>query len=361
MVAEVADADCGVRVNRKSWILFALMCVLWGIPYLFIKVADEQVTVPVLVFCRTAIGAAVLAPLALRAGQFGALRRHWRPLLAFAALEIILPWGLLSQAERKLPSSLAGLLIAAVPIITVVIAKLTGGDERLSARRWAGLVIGLVGVAVLAAPDLTGGSALSVVEVLAVALCYASAPLIAARKLADVPSLPMTVSCLSLAALVYLPWAIVSWPQHLPSGRVLGSLAALGVVCTACAFVVFLALIRAAGTSRAMVFTYINPAVAVVAGVTVLSEPFTVTIAASFALIIAGSVLATWTQRGPELPDQEAPDREAPDREALDQEASAVGAATEQALTEDTEALGISSATQAPSAAAPGHRANRIR
>jgi drug/metabolite transporter (DMT)-like permease len=335
--------------------------VLWGIPYLFIKVADEQVTVPVLVFCRTAIGAAVLLPLALRAGQFGVLRRHWRPLLAFAALEIILPWGLLSQAERKLPSSLAGLLIAAVPIITVVIAKLAGGDERLSGRRWAGLVIGLAGVAVLAAPDLTGGSALSVVEVLLVALCYASAPLIAARKLADVPSLPMTVSCLSLAAVVYLPWAIVSWPQHLPSGRVLGSLAALGVVCTACAFVVFLALIRAAGTSRAMVFTYINPAVAVVAGVTVLSEPFTITIAASFALIIAGSVLATWTQRGPELPDQEALDREALDREVLVQEAPAVGAATEGAVAEEAEALGTSSATQAPSAAAPVHRANRIR
>ena len=109
----------------------------------------------------------------------------------------------------------------------------------------------------------------------------------------------MTVSCLSLAALVYLPWAAVSLPPHVPSGRVLASLAALGVVCTACAFVVFLALIRAAGTSRAMVFTYINPAVAVAAGVAVLSEPFTVTIAASFALIIAGSVLATWTQRKP--------------------------------------------------------------
>ncbi len=334
-------------MDRKSWILFALMCVLWGIPYLFIKVADEQVAVPVLVFCRTALGAAVLLPLALRAGQFGVLRRHWRPLLAFAALEIILPWGLLSQAERKLPSSLAGLLIAAVPIITVVVAKLTGGDERLSTRRWAGLVIGLAGVVVLAAPDLTGGDALSIVEVLLVALCYASAPLIAARKLADVPSLPMTVSCLSLAALVYLPWAIVSWPQHLPSGRVLASLAALAVLCTACAFVVFLALIRSAGASRAMVFTYINPAVAVAAGVTVLSEPFTATIAASFALIIAGSVLATWAQRGPEPPGQEA---------ALAEETLAEGAAAESAG-----ALGTSSATQAPSTAAPAHRANRIR
>src|ERR1700749_3018697 len=171
-------------VSRKGWVLFAVMCVVWGIPYLFIKIAVEEVAVPVVVFARTALGAVLLLPLALRSaredgGQLDTLRRHWRPLLAFATLEMIVPWGLLSQAEKKLPGSLAGLLIAAVPIISVVVARLTGGTERLSRRRWAGLVIGLAGVAVLAAPDLTGGNALSVVEVLVVALCYASAPLIA--------------------------------------------------------------------------------------------------------------------------------------------------------------------------------------
>src|SRR5947207_2357803 len=291
-------------VSRKGWVLFAVMCLVWGIPYLFIKVAVEQVSVPVVVFARTAIGALILLPLAIRAarqggGQLDALRRHWRPLVAFAALEIIIPWGLLSAAERKLPSSLAGLLIAAVPIISVVTARLTGDSERLSARRWAGLVIGLAGVAVLAAPDLSGGSAVAVAEVLLVALCYATAPLIAARKLAGVPALPMTAACLSLGALVWLPPAIATWPGRVPSGRALGALAALGIICTAFAFLVFLALIREAGTSRAMVFTYVNPAVAVAAGVAFLSEPFPVTIAASFVLILAGSLLATWTARAP--------------------------------------------------------------
>ena len=222
--------------------------------------------------------------------------------MAFATLEMIVPWGLLSAAERKLPSSLAGLLIAAVPIISVVTARLTGGTERLSPRRWAGLVIGLGGVALLAAPDLGGGSGWPVAEVLLVALGYATAPLIAARKLADVPALPMTAACLSLGALVWLPAAVLTWPHRVPSGRALGALAALGVICTACAFLVFLALIREAGTSRAMVFTYVNPAVAVAAGVAFLSEPFTVTIAVSFALILAGSLLATWTARGPADP-----------------------------------------------------------
>ena len=290
-------------MSRKGWILFAAMCLLWGIPYLFIKVAVEEVSVPVVVFARTAIGAVLLLPLALRSGQLGALRPYWRPLVAFAALEIIVPWGLLSAAEQKLPSSLAGLLIAAVPIISVVTARLTGGSERLSRRRWAGLLTGLGGVALLAAPDLGGGNGLAVAEVLLVAFCYATAPLIAARKLADVPALPMTAACLSLGALVWLPAAIVTWPHQVPSGRALGSLAALGVICTACAFLVFLALIREAGTSRAMVFTYVNPAVAVAAGVAFLSEPFTVTIAVSFALILAGSLLATWTGRGPAGPE----------------------------------------------------------
>jgi drug/metabolite transporter (DMT)-like permease len=220
--------------------------------------------------------------------------------VAFAALEMIVPWGLLSQAERKLPSSLAGLLIAAVPIISVVVARLTGGTERLSLRRWAGLIVGLAGVAVLAAPDLTGGNAWAVTEVLLVAVGYATAPLIAARKLGDVPALPMTTACLTLAALVWLPPAILTWPHRVPSGQALAAMAALGVVCTAFAFIVFLGLIREVGTSRAMVFTYVNPAVAVAAGVAFLSEPFTVTMAVSFALILGGCLLATGSRRGPQ-------------------------------------------------------------
>jgi drug/metabolite transporter (DMT)-like permease len=283
-------------VSRKGWILFAVMCLVWGIPYLFIKVAVGGVSVPVVVFARTVLGALVLLPLALRSGQLSELRRYWRPLVAFAVLEMIVPWGLLSQAERQLPSSLAGLLIAAVPIIAVVIARVTGGTERLSLRRWTGLIIGLAGVAVLAAPHLNGASGLPVAEVLLVAICYATAPLIAARKLAAVPALPMTVACLSLAALAWTPAAIVTWPHRLPSGSVLAALAALGIVCTAFAFIVFLSLIKEVGTSRAMVFTYVNPAVAVAAGVTVLGEPFTPTIAVSFVLILVGCLLATARQ-----------------------------------------------------------------
>ncbi|WP_219420404.1 DMT family transporter [Pseudonocardia nigra] len=281
-------------MSRRGWLLFAAMSLIWGVPYLMIKVAVEGVSVPVLVFVRTAVGAAVLLPLALRSGPLRELRRHWRPLAAFAALEIIVPWWLLSDAERHLTSSMTGLLIAASPIIAVVVARLTGDAERLDTLlRWAGLGVGLVGVAVLAAPELRGGDAWAITEVLLVAACYATAPLIAARRLRDVPALPMTAVCLTFAALVYTPPAILTWPDAVPGPRVLAALAGLALVCTALAFLVFFALIREVGPSRALVFTYVNPAVAVVAGVLVLAEPLSASILVAFALILGGSVLAT--------------------------------------------------------------------
>jgi drug/metabolite transporter (DMT)-like permease len=269
------------------------MSVIWGVPYLMIKVAVEGVSVPVLVFARTAVGAAVLLPLALRGGQLHGLLRHWRPLLAFATIEIIIPWALLSEAEKHITSSMTGLLIAASPIIAVVVSRATGGSERLSALRWTGLGVGLAGVALLAAPEMSGGSPVAIGEVLLVAVCYATAPLIAQRKLQDVPTLPMTAVCLTFAALVYTPPAILTWPDAMPTTRVLVALAGLALICTALAFLVFFALIREVGASRALVFTYVNPAVAIVAGVLVLGEPLTATILGAFALILGGSVLAT--------------------------------------------------------------------
>jgi drug/metabolite transporter (DMT)-like permease len=280
-------------LSGRGWVLFALMGVLWGIPYLMIKVAVEGVSVPMVVFARTAVGAAILLPLALRAGRPTWLRERWRPLLAFAVIEIMIPWGLLSEAERHITSSMTGLLIAATPIVAVLVGRLTGDAERLGPARWAGLVIGLAGVAVLAGPAMGDGSPWAIVEVLLVAVCYATAPIIAARRLSDVPALPMTAVCLGGAALVYAPPAILTWPQTLPDGRVLAALAGLAVLCTALAFLVFFALIREVGPSRALVFTYVNPAVAVTAGVLVLGEPLTATILVSFVLILAGSVLAT--------------------------------------------------------------------
>lgn len=285
-------------MSPRGWLLFAVMSVIWGIPYLLIKVAVEGVSAPVLVFARTAIGAAVLLPLTMSRSAWAPVLTCWRPVLVFASFEIIAAWLLLSDAERHISSSLTGLLIAAAPIIAAVLDRLTGGERRLGGKRIAGLAIGLAGVAVLAGPEMTGGSAWPVSEVLLVALCYAIAPLVAARYLADVPSLPMTVACLGVAALVYVGPAVATWPTEVPPTRVLVALGGLAVICTAFAFIVFFALIREVGAARALMVTYVNPVVALAAGVIVLDEPLTPWNLAGLALILAGLVLATRKRSG---------------------------------------------------------------
>ncbi len=306
-------------MTARGWFLFALMGVVWGIPYLMIKVAVEAVSPSMVVFTRCAVGAALLLPFAIRQGGLTrTLRSHWRPMLAFACIEIMGPWWTLTDAERHLSSSTAGLLIAGVPIVGVALSRFfsrgdsrgdaTADGERLGIRRMTGLALGLGGVATLTAPHLTGGDTRSLLEVLLTVLGYATAPLIAARHLKDVPSLQLTAPCLALAALVYAPAAATTWPSEPPSARVLAALAALGVICTALAFVAFLELIKEVGPTRTTVFTYVNPAVAVAAGALFLSEPLTPTILAAFALILTGSVLATAGPRRP-TPEPACPDR----------------------------------------------------
>lgn len=286
-------------MSRRGLVLFAAMSVIWGVPYLLIKVVDDGgVSVPVLVFARTAGGALVLLPIAWHRRQLAALRPYWRWLALFAVVEIILPWLFLSDAERHLSSSMSALLIASVPIIGVLLAKLTGGTERLTPLRWAGLLGGVAGVALLAGPDALGGDGWAITEAMLVALGYAAGPLIANRKLGELPGMAVTAVCLTFAALLYAPAAALTWPHRVPSIQVLGSLAGLALICTALAFVLFFQLIAELGPARATVITYVNPAVAVALGVTVLGEPLTPVILAAFVLILAGSALATRSAGG---------------------------------------------------------------
>jgi drug/metabolite transporter (DMT)-like permease len=285
-------------------LLFAVMSVIWGIPYLLIKVADGGVAPPVLVLARVTIGAALLVPIAIRRRELAVLVPYWRWLVLFALVEIITPWFLLSEAETRLSSSLSGLLIASVPILVAVFSRLTGGQDRLTAVRWTGLLIGLAGVGLLVAGGGTHGDAGSIIEVLLVAVCYAIGPLIIARKLSELPPLGMTAACLAFAAVVYAPLAAATWPTTVPRASVLAALASLGVVCTAIAFLCFFALIAEAGPARASVITYVNPAVAVALGIGILGERLTAAMAVAFVLILGGSVLATRTSRSVEpVPD----------------------------------------------------------
>jgi drug/metabolite transporter (DMT)-like permease len=287
-------------VTRRGWLLFSSMCVIWGIPYLLIRVAVRELTPATLVFGRTALAAALLLPVAARRGELRPLLPSWRPLLAFAAVEIALPWVLLGSAEQRLTSSLTGLLLASVPLIGAVVATATGDDDPLGGRRLAGLLLGLVGVSALVGLDVRGTSATPLAEVGLVAVCYAVGPIMLSRTLSDLPRLGVIAVSLAACAIGYAPVAALQLPSSFPAGRVIGSVVGLAVVCTAVAFVLFFALIAELGPARATVITYVNPAVAALLGVTVLGEAFTKGMGIGFALVLAGSVLAT--QRSPSSP-----------------------------------------------------------
>ena len=280
-------------MSRRGWVLFVAMGLIWGVPYLMIKVAVDELTPATLVLFRTAVAAAILLPLALARGQLRPVLPKWRPLLLFTVVEIAMPWLLLSNAERRLSSSLSGLLLAAVPLIGALIGWATGG-ERLGPRRILGLGIGILGVAALVGLDLSVDDVPALLQVALVAIGYAVGPFVLARYLTGVPGLGVIAAALTVTAVAYAPVGILQMPSHWPSAKVVWSVIGLGVLCTAIAFVVFFALIDEVGPVRATVITYVNPAVAVALGVIVLGEPMTVGIGVGFALVLGGSVLATW-------------------------------------------------------------------
>ena len=280
-------------MSRRGWALFAGMGVIWGIPYLLIKVAVDELAPSTLVLARTGLAVLLLLPLALTRGSLPEVFRAWRPLVAFAAVEIMAPWLLLGVAEQSLSSSLTGLLIAGVPLVAAVLALLTRADDRLDGRRLAGLLLGFAGVSALVGFEVEGGDGGAVVAVAAVAVCYAVGPLILARWLAHLPGIGVITASLALTAVAYLPLGLAQAPSGWPSGNVVLAVVGLAAVCTALAFLVFFALIAEVGPTRSTVITYVNPAVALLLGVTLLDERFTAATAAGFGLILVGSVLAT--------------------------------------------------------------------
>jgi drug/metabolite transporter (DMT)-like permease len=280
-------------VTRRGWILFIALCLIWGLPYLLIKVAVRDLTPASLVFLRTTIGALVLAPVVLSRGRLREVLPHWRAVVLFTIAEIAVPWFLLSDAERRLPSSLAGLLVASVPLVGALISRASGAHEPLGGRRMVGLFLGLAGVMALLGLDVGRGDLGAVAEMVVVVIGYAVGPLVVSRRLRDVPVLEVVAISLAVCAVAYAPFGVAQLPAAWPPVSGIAAVAILGVVCTALAFILFFGLIGEVGPVRATVVAYVNPAVAVAAGVTVLHEPFTAGTALGFALILGGSWLAT--------------------------------------------------------------------
>lgn len=301
-------------MSRRGLLLFAAMCVIWGIPYLFIRIAVGELSPATLVFFRTAVAALILMPVVIARGGLGPIRNRWVPLLAFAAVEIAGPWFFLSSAEQHITSALAGLLISAVPLVGVVIALALGVREQMGPASIAGLLLGLGGVALIVGFDLRFSSPIALLEMALVVVGYALGPAILSRFLTGIPSVTVIGVALAICAVGYAPFAALQLPHHVPSLAVLGSVAVLAVVCTALAFLLFFELIAEIGPVRSTVITYINPAVAAILGVAVLRESLTLGMGMGFVLVLAGSTLAT-RRRAPAEASRGAPEAQA--QEAL--------------------------------------------
>ena len=295
-------------MTGRGWVLFASLALAWGIPYLLIKIAVEELEPAMVVLGRSALGALALLPLALFRRQVAPVFRRWKPLLVYTLVEIVVPWYFLTSAETRLPSSTAGLLIAAVPLVGVAVALAFGRPERLSAGNWVGIMLGMLGVAALVGLDVAGSDLIAVAEVGIVVVGYAVGPAILARWMADLPGVGVVAVSLALTAIVYVPFVALTggWPATVPSAPVIGSVVVLALVCSAAAFVIMFALIAEIGPVRTTTITYVNPAVAILAGVLVLGERVTVWTVVGFVLVLAGSYLVTRRRAVVEAPPEPA-------------------------------------------------------
>ena len=285
-------------MSRRGWTLFLAMAVIWGIPYLLIRVAVRQLDPGVMVLLRTAPATLLLAPIVIARRQIPVLLQNARWIIVFAVIEFGIPWYCMSTAEKHISSSLTSLLICCVPLFAVLAQRLRRTGEHISQRRYLGLGIGAVGVAFLVGLDLRGGSITWIGLMMVVCLGYTVGPMILATKLAHVPGVVVVAGATAFVAICWIPWAVVHWPTHV-SGETWSCMAVLSVVCTATAFLVFFELVKEVGSSRSVVVTYFNTAIAVVLGIVGLHEVLTAGIVIGFPLVLVGCIFATSRTKEP--------------------------------------------------------------
>jgi len=285
-------------VSRKGLLLFLAAGVAWGVPYFFIAVALDGFHTVSIVWLRVAIGSAFLLPLAISRGVLKPALKAWPWVIAFAVLEMVGPWYFITEAERSISSSLVGLLITAVPFIAAFVVGLRGDRSAWHPKTVLGLFIGLAGVVALVGIDVFSGvvALVPVLMVLAAAVGYAVAPIIANEKMADVPTLGVVTLSMIVVVIIYGIPAAFTLPADIaasPTGTQWASVVFLGVICSALAFIFFFALIKEIGPARATLITYLNLLVAMLLGVIFLNEPITSGIVVGMPLVVIGSYLAS--------------------------------------------------------------------
>ena len=282
-------------MTRRNWILFSIVGILWGTPYLLIRVAVRDFSPATVVFIRVAIGAMILIPIAIKQKTFMSAVRGLKYIFPYAIAEMLIPLMLIAMAETSISSGLTGILIATVPIWASIFASLYGDKSVWHQTRLMGLIVGFVGIFLLIGIEsLTGESALwAIAFVIIASASYAFAVNMITRKLPDVSGIAFNGIAMAITGLIIAPFAIAQWPTTAVPTQAIFSVIALGLFCTALAFILFFIVIKEIGPARASLTTYLNTAVAVLLGVVILREPFTLGIAIGLPLVLYGSYLAS--------------------------------------------------------------------
>ena len=282
-------------MSRRNWFLFFFVGFIWGIPYLLIKVAVEDLSPPVIVFARVAIGAAILIPIAMKRGSLMPAIKAWKYVIPYAIGEMVGPWFLITAAEQKMTSGLTGLLVATVPIWTTILASLHGDKTVWQTKRLLGILVGFVGIVLVVGIESFSGrqSIVAIAMVIIASIGYAWAVTMVTTKIPHIEPISINGVAMVFTAIVYLPFALIYAPDKAPSMEALGSVIALGLFPTAMAFILFFQLIKDIGTARGSLVTYLNTAFAVILGVIILREPFTLGIALGLPLVLIGSYFAS--------------------------------------------------------------------
>lgn len=289
-------------MSRRGWALFVAVALVWGVPYLFIKVAvDEGLTPGFIAWSRVTLAALVLVPFAAKRGAFRDL--PLKGLVLFSLVEIAVPFPLIAFGEQQISSSLTAIIIAAEPLAVAGLAVCVAQSERPTASRLVGMAVGVAGVVVLVGLEIGGrGNELLGVAAVAVAtIGYAGGALVVQRMLSSASRLGGVSAVMAISSLLLLPLAVAGRPEKAPAVGALAAVVVLGLVCSALAFILFFGLIAEVGPARATVITYINPAVALALGAAVLGEVVTAGSVAGLVLVVAGSWLST-DGRLPRLP-----------------------------------------------------------
>jgi drug/metabolite transporter (DMT)-like permease len=274
--------------------MLLILAAIWGASYMFIKIAVRDLSPAMVAWSRIALAAIVLAGLAAAQGRLRGLGGRAGVLTLVGAVQVAAPFLLISAGEEEISSSLAGILVTSAPLFTALLAIWVDHEERSQGLRLGGVMLGVVGVAVLLGVDL-GGSGDELLGGLAVVLAglgYAVGGFVVKHRLSDAPPIGVAAWVMVASTVLLTPVALATTPSSAPDFGPVASVVVLGVIGTGIAFAIFYSLIARVGPAKAFVVTYLAPGFAVVYGATLLDETITVATIAGLALILAGSWLA---------------------------------------------------------------------